>query len=51
MVDPARPCAWGRVQTKLGAARDGADSSAIGKERAAIQRSVWRVIHVCGIRG
>lgn len=51
MVNPAGPCAWGRGQAKLGAACDGADSSAIGKERVAIQRRVWRVIHACETRG
>ena len=51
MVNPAEPCAWGRVQTKLGAGRDGADSSAIGKERVANEPSVWGVIHPCGTRG
>jgi hypothetical protein len=48
MVDSELPCPRGRVQTKLVAARDEADSRAIGEERVAIQRRVWRVIRGCG---
>jgi hypothetical protein len=47
MIEPEFACLWGRVQTKLGDGRADADSSAIRKGRAAIQRRVWCVIHGC----